>query len=150
MFDQIICQRPGAGVLQYLHHFDIINVVPLEGSISYSDIASKIGITQDKTESIIKHAMTSRVFYEPEPGKVAHTANSITPAKIPSLNAWIGLGETSGPALPYLAEAFEKSGDSGEINETAFNLALGKSKEDTYWSVMENDGEGDKKGWRMK
>jgi hypothetical protein len=49
-----------------------------------------------------------------------------------------------------LEEAFEKLSDSGLANETAYNLAPGKSKDDTFWSVMSSDVEGEKKGWRMK
>lgn len=41
-------------------------------------------------------------------------------------------------------------GDSGLANKTTYNLALGKSNDDTFWSVMNSDGEGEKKGWRMK
>lgn len=151
IFSQALCPKADMAVLGCLQHFDIFNTVPWEGSIPYSDIATKIGLSKDKTERIIKHAMTSRIFYEPEPGMVAHTANSIMPAKMPHLNAWIGTGrQNSDPAMGKLEEAFQKFGESGEINETAFNLALGKSPEDTWWSVLGNDGENERKGWRMK
>ena len=95
--------------------------------------------------------MTSSIFYEPEPGMVAHTANSIAPVRNPQLKAWLGTqrGETQ-PSMLKLEEAFEKWGDTGRANETAFTLAQGKSAEDTFWSVLVNDGEGEKKGWRMK
>lgn len=88
-------------------------------------------MSKDKTERIIKHAMTSNIFYEPEPGMVAHTANSIAPVKNPHLKAWIGvLREDVQPAMLKLEEACDKFGDSGLINETAFNLAFGKSGDD--------------------
>jgi hypothetical protein len=111
----------------------------------------KIGLSKAKTERIIKHAMASNRFYEPEPGMVAHTANSITPVKNPRLKVWIvALREDLQPAMLRLEEACGKLGDSGLINETVFSLALGKSADDTFWSVLANDGEGERKGWRTE
>lgn len=148
---QALCLKADAAALGALYHWDIFNIVPPSGSISYSDIAHKKGLSMDKTERIIKYAMTSKIFYEPEPGMVAHTANSIAPAKNAQLNAWLGIGRgESDPAMLRLEEAIEKWGDSGKLNETAYNLACRKNEEDTYWTVMANDGEGKRKGWRMK
>ncbi|KAK5169331.1 uncharacterized protein LTR77_005306 [Saxophila tyrrhenica] len=56
--------------------FDIASIVPPVGTISYEDLASKTGINQGALEAILRLAICHRIFTEPIPGRVAHSAAS--------------------------------------------------------------------------
>lgn len=61
---------------QAISRFDIANLVPVGGQISFEDIAKQTGLGPIMTRRLLRHAMTMRVFREPEPGMVAHTKAS--------------------------------------------------------------------------
>lgn len=42
--------------------------VPIDGDISYSDLAAKSGTNQDITQRMLRYLMTSNIFHEPRPG----------------------------------------------------------------------------------
>ncbi|KAI2618113.1 S-adenosyl-L-methionine-dependent methyltransferase [Hypoxylon sp. NC1633] len=62
--------------LQAIAEFKIADIVPLHGQVSFVDIVSQTPMTSEITAPLLRHAMTMRVFREPEPGMVAHTAAS--------------------------------------------------------------------------
>ena len=47
--------------------------VPLEGEVSYAEVAESIGLDEHMLKRFIRHAITLRVFSEPRKGFVAHT-----------------------------------------------------------------------------
>ena len=59
-----------------ISHFKIAQHVPLEGSISFEELALATGLPLLKMKRILRHAMTNFLFCEPEPGMVAHSAAS--------------------------------------------------------------------------
>ena len=68
--------------------------------------------------------MTYRIFHEPSPGVIAHTASSRLLAENPELCGWIAF--PLGPLLQAstgLVEAIEKWPASQEPNEAGFNVA---------------------------
>jgi hypothetical protein len=95
--------------------------------------------------------MTRRTFYEPIPGYVSHTANSAAVAKDSSLSAWIGHNvDEVGRAVTFLGEAIDKWGDTEDPSETAMCLAFGLPEGGTIFDFLQNDGNGEKMGWRAK
>lgn len=48
-------------------------MVPSGGQTSFQEIATKTGLSEVNVRRVLRHAMTMRVFQEPEPGMVAHT-----------------------------------------------------------------------------
>ncbi|BCS27018.1 uncharacterized protein APUU_60066A [Aspergillus puulaauensis] len=64
-------------VVQWLVHFQIFDIVPTEKSISYAELADKANVAVVHAKSIIRMAMTSGVFEEPEPQQVGHSAISL-------------------------------------------------------------------------
>lgn len=76
---------------QVISHFGIAAMVPSGGRISFADIAKQTPLTEQMVGRILRHAMTMRIFYEPEPGMVGHTKAS----KIlvdPITNDWLRVG----------------------------------------------------------
>lgn len=74
---------------------------------------------------ILRHAMTNRLFIEPQPGYVAHNATSALLVRSPALNDWVGYTtEETYPASAKLVEATEKYGASQIPSESAYNIAF--------------------------
>jgi 6-hydroxytryprostatin B O-methyltransferase len=95
--------------------------------------------------------MTRRTFCEPTPGYVAHTANSAAVVKDNSLSAWIGHNiDEVGRALSWQAEALDKWGATEDPSNAALCLAIDLPKGSTFFEFLQNDGEGENKGWRAK
>ena len=140
--------------LSVLAHYDIFSAVPLESEISYADIASKVKLPENRVRRFIRQAMTNHIFTESRPGFVTHTATSAIPVKLPALRAFIGHNtEDGGPASVKVIEAMEKWGASEEPAESGFGIAWGlnvKDGKDCVFKFVQQDGEGDQKGFRMK
>lgn len=71
--------------------FNIASMVPGEGMISFGEIAKQTPMTEEVTTRLLRHAMTMRIFKEPQPGMVAHTSASKVLTN-PGANAWLQSG----------------------------------------------------------
>jgi 6-hydroxytryprostatin B O-methyltransferase len=79
-------------ILRWMSHFKIFELVPLDGKISYSELASKAGVTEERLKSLARMAMTSSLFTEPERGYMAHSITSaalVTNQGLASFRRWI-------------------------------------------------------------
>lgn len=138
-------------VLEAIERFGIIDAVPLDGDTSYSEIASKTRLSESQVRRILRHAMTRNIFAEPRPGYIVHTAFSAVLVKMPSLRAWVGHNiDDESRASVRMSDAIEKWGESQDPTESGFNLAFNLGKESNVFGFFENDGEGEKKGWRAR
>jgi hypothetical protein len=143
-------------VLDFLTKFNVWSAVPLDGPISYADLATKVNVPESILRRVLRHAMTLKLFTcpssDPNSDLVAHTATSAIPARNPLLSSLIGHNtDTVGAAMVKQAEAIEKWGESPEPSEAAIMIAFGlRGKHKTFWEFMETDGEGEKKGWRAR
>jgi hypothetical protein len=73
------CARPvmNGTSLNAIYIYDIPSKVPMDSSISFSDLAKQCDLPELDLRRILRFAMCwHRVFCEPEPGYVAHTAAS--------------------------------------------------------------------------
>ncbi|KAK8131340.1 O-methyltransferase family protein [Apiospora sp. TS-2023a] len=156
---------PDATVLNTLNSFGFWGAVPLTGSTTYADIAHEVKLPQGVVYRLLQHAMTQRIFAE-EPGKdgnaprVKHTSRSAALARTPGLRALVStVMDDAGAPLMVLNEALRRySSDKPELTqktaETAFALfhqgGQYGGKFENSWEFIENDGEGDKKGWRQR
>lgn len=137
--------------LQVVNEFNIPQAVPLDGEASFAEIAAKVGLPEAPIRRIIRHAMICRIFCEPRPGYVAHTAASAVFLRTPEICSWVGHNlEEVWPASVKIPDALRLYGDSEEPGESAFNIAFGLPKEIPFFRFVDADGEGDKKGWRMQ
>ncbi|KAL8792400.1 MAG: hypothetical protein Q9195_005014 [Heterodermia aff. obscurata] len=139
-------------VLHAIVHFGIAGAIPLDGHIPFDQVAKSVGLSTDRVQRILRHAMTNNMFHEPCAGHVAHTGLSSILVRQPASKAWI-LHSLEDVPTAKVIQAMEKWGDSMETTETASQLQfdyLASHPGGTWWSVMENDGEGSKKGYRMQ
>jgi 6-hydroxytryprostatin B O-methyltransferase len=106
-------------------HFKIFDLVPLEGSISYSELAAKAGVSELRLKALARMAMTNHVFAEPTPGFLAHSATSAALVSNPAMSdhrVWMTSVVT--PAIASMVTAHERWPDSTAPNETPFNVAF--------------------------
>lgn len=72
----IVSQLNGTS-LQAIYRYNIVSKVPVHGTISFLELASRCDIYEPDLRRILRFAMVHhRVFTEPEKGFVAHTAAS--------------------------------------------------------------------------
>ncbi|EXJ53874.1 hypothetical protein A1O7_09210 [Cladophialophora yegresii CBS 114405] len=108
--------------LQYIHHFRLAEHVPVDGDISYKDLAAKAGVVSNQCARVLKFAATKGWFRQTRPGHVTHTAISKM-LLMPDFRDTIGYvtGESFAGG-PKMVEAVEKYPGSAEKNETCWNL----------------------------
>ncbi|OHX00095.1 sterigmatocystin 8-o-methyltransferase [Colletotrichum incanum] len=155
---------PDATALNILNHFDFWSAVPLDGSASYPDIAKHTNLPEEVVHRVLEHAYTLRIFEETDPGKplttrVQHTARSAALVKNAGLRALVAtLMNDAGPPMTVLHAALEKfqrgkTELKEDMSETAFALYHSGALCGGYnnsWELLENDGEGENKGWRQR
>ncbi|KAH6880098.1 sterigmatocystin 8-O-methyltransferase [Thelonectria olida] len=120
--------------LAWLVRFDIFHLVPASGTISYTDLAaaaskranSVAAIPETRLKSIVRMAMTSALFREPEPNRVGHSATSALLARDADVHSWASyLSTRSAPtALSMTAAHHRFTPASVAKNETAYNVAF--------------------------
>jgi|SRR3569833_570298 len=115
--------------------FRVAEAVPLEGSITYEDLTSKVVELNDglhipvlNLRRLIRHAMTNRIFCEPSKGRVAHTRTSRLLLEDAPLNNWVGfMCKDLWLPIANVVEAMKKWPGSEESTETSVNLAYGQN-----------------------
>lgn len=60
-----------------IRQFDLANSFAPGDETSFAQIAEYAGLSEAVTRSLLRHAMTMRIFCEPRKGIVAHTALSV-------------------------------------------------------------------------
>ena len=154
---------PDATALNVMNHFNFWSAVPVNGSASYQEIAAHTSLPEEVVHRILQHATTLRIFAETEPGnptsRIQHTSRSAALAKSPGLSALVStVLDDAGAPMMVLNEALQKyshgkSDLTTNLDETSFALYHSSDTFGRYqnsWDFIENDGDGDKKGWRQK
>ena len=81
-------QYQDIGCLHWLCQFGIFRRVPLQGTISYGDLASPAKVSEIKLKTIVRMAVTNGLFIEEPPNHIAHFARSELLQTNPSLHDW--------------------------------------------------------------
>ncbi|OTA94552.1 hypothetical protein M434DRAFT_10624 [Hypoxylon sp. CO27-5] len=163
IFNYVHNALPDAAALNVLNYFDFWSAVPLDGSASYAEIAQRVSLPEDVVKRILKHAVSLRIFEETEPGKsssrIRHNSRSAALARSSGLRALVStiLDDAGAPTM-ILNEALNRYSRgkpelTQNMNETAFALFHKGGQFGGYensWDLLENDGEGEKKGWRQR
>lgn len=145
-------------VLDVLQAFKVWNAVPVHGSASYSDMAAKTGLHESLLRRILRFAMDVHIFDEIKlPSgeiQVVHTATSRVPVDSPRAQDYIGHNtDDCGRAAAMMVETIKKYGDGeGAPGRSAMANAWfpDQSPDKTFFEFVEEDGEGDEKGWRER
>ncbi|KAI0902417.1 sterigmatocystin 8-O-methyltransferase [Annulohypoxylon nitens] len=163
IFNYVHNALPDAAALNTLNYFDFWSAVPLTGSASYAEIAQHVSLPEDVVRRVLQHAVTLRIFEETEPGKSAslirHTSRSAALARSSGLKALVStILDDAGAPMMVLNEALSrysrgKPALTQNINETSFALFHSGGqfgKHGNSWDLLENDGAGEKQGWRQR
>lgn len=124
--------------MRYVYHYRIASYVPNEGDISYSDLAQQAKLDPVQLRRFLQHAMMNRVFTETRPGFVGHTSASRLLKEQDGAMDTVGfLVEDLAPAATKVIEAYQQWPNSGEPNETGFNVE-NNSKMPFYLEIAKN------------
>lgn len=138
-------------ILHAVVSFGIAEAVPLDEPVTFEAVAKKVGLSTDRVTRLLRHGMTNNLFEEPRAGYVGHTGLSSIIVREPLSKSWI-LHNFEEIATTKFVDAYDKFGESDEPTETATHIAFdyfAKNPKDNIWKFLENDGEGEKKGYRM-
>jgi hypothetical protein len=109
--------------LKLISRFDVANKVPLNGEISFSDLAATIEIDSAALTSILRLGIAHRIFKEPRPGMIAHSASSRQIAEDPRVASWVGANvDEMWPAAEKVVEALVRWPTASEPNQTVCRL----------------------------
>ncbi|KAI8946355.1 putative O-methyltransferase [Xylaria longipes] len=115
--------------LQIISRHDIARKVPIEGTISFTELAEATDLHVNDLKRIMRYAMSfHRLFVEPQEGFIAHSAGSKKLATDEIVRA--GLGQSFNEfygSFARTADALDSFKD-GEPNHTGFALAHGTDK----------------------
>lgn len=76
--------------LKFISKFDIAKKVPVDGEISYEDLAASVGVDCAALRRILRMGIACRVFREPRPGVIAHSAASKQISENSNVADWVG------------------------------------------------------------
>lgn len=113
--------------LHWICQYDIIHLVPLTTSISYTELAIAASVPEQRLKSIIRMSMTSSLFRETADGThVLHSATSGHLARDANAYAYASyMCAKSAPTAQHMAAAHQKWGaGSMRTYETSYNLAF--------------------------
>ncbi|KAL3486990.1 S-adenosyl-L-methionine-dependent methyltransferase [Aspergillus germanicus] len=123
-----------AASLHVISHFNVAQAVPVAGSISFVELAEKVGLSELDVARFVRRTAINRIFVEVQPGYVAHTAISALLATDEQMQALVAhMSEEAFPASARIMDALEisKTNNSatGVANESPspFALAFGSS-----------------------
>jgi hypothetical protein len=69
--------------------FQLTKLVPIDGTATFAELAAASGLGETHMRKLLRYAMTQRIFCEPRPGVVAHTASSRVIAENPRLSYYM-------------------------------------------------------------
>ncbi|KAF1847026.1 S-adenosyl-L-methionine-dependent methyltransferase [Cucurbitaria berberidis CBS 394.84] len=161
VFNYVHMAIPDTSCLNILNQFDFWNAVPVGGQASYEEIAKYTKLPLEVVSRVLDHAITMRFFVKPSPTatSVLHTSRSAALAKDSGLSALVQMVlDETGPPMFLLPEALRRFSQgkpeiTKNMKETAFKLCYSGGAWGDYensWDFIENDGEGEKKGWRQR
>ncbi|KAK4199612.1 S-adenosyl-L-methionine-dependent methyltransferase [Triangularia verruculosa] len=111
--------------LAAINHYGIAKLVPLDAPISLADLQAKTPLDPINLARLIRLAITNKIFCEPTPGFIAHTAASKTLAQDDDLQAWVGFnGEDILPASAHVLQALQTHPEATSLTRTGFQFAF--------------------------
>ncbi|KAH7316781.1 putative O-methyltransferase [Stachybotrys elegans] len=110
--------------LHAIYKFKLPSLVPAQGSISYSELADKMDVSEDVVRRIARYAITKHIFRQVDNDSLAHSATSKMLAETPMMMEWIGMVcEEMWPAATQAIPAMAKWPRSQEPQHSGFALA---------------------------
>ncbi|KAH7087025.1 S-adenosyl-L-methionine-dependent methyltransferase [Paraphoma chrysanthemicola] len=103
--------------------YKIPDMIPAGDKITFDEISEKTGLAKHAVRRLVRHAITMRIFDEPEHEVITHSKISKF-LTIPYVNGWVEFeGRDTWPATTRIVDALQKWPNSQMPNETGFVLA---------------------------
>ncbi|KAI1454081.1 S-adenosyl-L-methionine-dependent methyltransferase [Annulohypoxylon moriforme] len=111
--------------LQLLNHYGIAKLVPIDGSITLSQLQEKTPLDSTNLARLLRHGMVNHLFQEPEPGVIVHTAASRLLVEDQSLQSWVAFNTKDVyPSSAHVIDALTKYPEATSLTQTGFNFAF--------------------------
>ncbi|KAI1370510.1 O-methyltransferase-domain-containing protein [Hypoxylon crocopeplum] len=125
-------------VLRTLDALGVPEAVPLKGSISISDLATKVGAHPKLLQQQLKFAYLMGIFWEPQEGFVAHTSIS---AAMPALSPWTQtrLNYLFNSGAWKVPEALRVWQDSPPPEHVQVPVSLADPQHRDFWRALQED-----------
>ncbi|OTA67154.1 putative O-methyltransferase [Hypoxylon sp. EC38] len=126
--------------LKFISHFGIAKRVPVDGEMTFEDLANRICVDASVVRRILKFSIACRIFQEPRPGVIAHSAASRQIAEDPDIADWVSVNVNElWPSALNTIEALSKWKRADEPNQTGFSLA--NETNDLFYVEISKDPE---------
>ncbi|KAK6860651.1 hypothetical protein PG995_004287 [Apiospora arundinis] len=113
-----------ASTLGVIVNFNIPDIVPLEGLISFSELSAQCGLDEDRLTRILRYAMINHIFREEPAGHVCHTPLSTHLAQSPVFCDFLRtLANVFHPACASLPTALSRWPQTRSMTEAAHGVA---------------------------
>ncbi|KAF2864873.1 O-methyltransferase-domain-containing protein [Massariosphaeria phaeospora] len=110
--------------LHAIAKLDLASKFPPNTTTTIAELAQKSGLHESDCTRLVRHAVNHRLFTEPSPGVVAHSAATSAIATVPLFRAWIEEGcAIMWSSAPHIVPAMQRWPGSEEPSQTAYNLA---------------------------
>lgn len=120
------CQYTDIVALRAIYSLRLPHHVPLEGSISYEEVAKSAKVNELVLRRFFRYAITINYFREPEANRVAHSAASRHLVEVPGAFDALGMKvEELVPASQKAIEGLQRWPQAEEPTETGYNIAHG-------------------------
>ncbi|KAI1104559.1 S-adenosyl-L-methionine-dependent methyltransferase [Jackrogersella minutella] len=130
----------GTQSLQLINHYGIAKLVPIDGSITLSQLQAKSPLDPTNLARLLRHAMTNHLFQEPKPGVIAHTASSRLLVEDQALQAWVGFNtEEVYPGSAHVIDALKKYPEATSLTQTGFNFAFNTVDKEPMFVTLGKD-----------
>ncbi|KUI71834.1 6-hydroxytryprostatin B O-methyltransferase [Cytospora mali] len=109
---------------QAVARFNLAQAFPVEGEITFGELSAAVGLGETHITKLVRHAMTQKIFCEPRPGVIAHSACSRLIAEDEAIHSYLRFktGDLWHAAF-HLCDAVAKWPGSEEPNQTGFAVA---------------------------
>ncbi len=122
-----------------INRWGLAKLVPIDGDISYQELAEETGVSESMLQRVLRYAMTSRLFRERD-GKVSHTPTSRLLVENQNLAAFVDLHtEVTFKSLAHTMDALQKWPNSSNPREVGYSIAIGKPGETSVYEDVAKD-----------
>ncbi len=110
--------------LKLISKFDIAGKVPRNGEITFEDLGASVGINSAALARVLRLGIAHRIFREPRPGIIAHSAASRQILDDACVASWVSANvDEMWPAAEKVVDALVKWPQAEEPNQTVNHAA---------------------------
>ncbi|KAI9694040.1 MAG: hypothetical protein M1822_003311 [Bathelium mastoideum] len=137
---QLAANHQNLVCLRWLVNLNILEHIPVSGSIAYSDLAAVTNVPESQLKGVARMAIIHGFLSEPQPGLIAHSASSALLVEDQSFMNWARwMTNYSVPTAYKFPEATKRWGKTDAKHETAFSLAM--NHEQPFFDRLRQDTE---------